>query len=77
MTLREIDILARMEHFHDLQREAEYERQLRRGLVTQSYSNLLHRALTGLGRNLVMLGNSLQERYCDCNLNVTIETGQQ
>jgi hypothetical protein len=76
MALREIEIMAKMEYFHDLQREAERERLLRQGQATQS-SNPFYRMLSRLGRNLVMIGNTLQERYCDCNLSARIEDTQR
>ena len=58
------DVLAHLEHYKDLQREAEEERRIRRLLAGRERRDRFQsRVLTGLGCRLVAWGCRLQERY--------------
>ena len=60
------EILARQERYRDLSRRAEKRRLIRQVLAGhERHNHLYDRALTWLGRRMVMWGQRLQERYND------------
>jgi hypothetical protein len=78
MIINEIDIQVKLAQLREMQSDAEWQR-----IVNQAWadrprqnSNLLRRALAGLGRDMIGLGGYLQERYSDCTMN-TMEPGRQ